>query len=64
MDQGGRDDRKVMRIMTPEEADRADREEEFDAGDANKTAHFMLQWVGTRGGLGPISETVSATVPG
>lgn len=27
MDQGSRDDRKVMRIMTPEEADRADRED-------------------------------------
>mgnify|MGYP000129582329 FL=1 len=38
--------------------------EEFEAGDANKTAHFILQWVGTRGGVGPISETISATVPG
>jgi len=38
--------------------------EEFDGTQANQTAHFILQWVGTRGGLGPISETVSATVPG
>jgi len=37
--------------------------EEFDAAQANQTAHFILQWVGTRGGLGPVSETISATVP-
>lgn len=29
---------------------------------ANQTAHFILQWAGTRGRR-PISETVSATVP-
>lgn len=38
--------------------------EEFDGSQANQTAHFILQWVGTRGGVGPISETISATVPG
>lgn len=38
--------------------------EQFDGTQANQTAHFILQWVGTRGGGGPISETVSATVPG
>jgi hypothetical protein len=38
--------------------------EEFDGTQANQTAHFILQWVDTRGGVGPISETVSATVPG
>ena len=38
--------------------------EQFDGTQANQTAHFILQWVGTRGGVGPISETVSATVPG
>lgn len=38
--------------------------EEFDGTQANQTAHFILQWVGTRGGVGPISETISATVPG
>lgn len=39
---------------------------------ANETAHFpdfigifdILQWMGKRGGVGPISEAVSATAPG
>lgn len=37
---------------------------EFDGADANATAHFIGRWVSTRGDKGPLSETVSATVPG
>lgn len=37
---------------------------EFDGDDANQTAHFIARWINTRGNPGPISETVSATVPG
>lgn len=37
---------------------------EFDGSDANATAHFIARWVSTRGDKGPLSETVSATVPG
>lgn len=37
---------------------------EFAGAQANKTAHFILRWINTRGEVGPISETVSATVPG
>ena len=35
---------------------------EYDGGDANKTAHYLLRWVNTRGEKGPWSETVSATI--
>lgn len=37
---------------------------EFDGSDANKTVHFIGRWQNTRGEHGPLSETVSATVPG
>lgn len=36
----------------------------FDGDEANQTAHFIGRWVSTRGDKGPLSETVSATVPG
>jgi len=36
----------------------------FDGSEANQTAHFIGRWQSTRGDRGPLSETVSATVPG
>jgi len=36
----------------------------FDGSEANQTAHFIARWVSTRGEAGPLSETLSATVPG
>jgi hypothetical protein len=36
----------------------------FDGSEANQTAHFIGRWVSTRGDKEPLSETVSATVPG
>lgn len=36
----------------------------FDSGEANQTAHFIGRWMSTRIEPGPLSETVSATVPG
>jgi hypothetical protein len=36
----------------------------FDGADAGKAVHFIGRWVSTRGDKGPISETVSTTVPG
>ena len=36
----------------------------FDGADGGKTAHIIGRWVSTRGEPGPISETVSATIPG
>lgn len=36
----------------------------FDGGEANQTAHFIGRWMSTRNEPGPLSETVSATVPG
>jgi hypothetical protein len=36
----------------------------FEGEDAGKTAHFIGRWVSTRGEPGPISVTVSATIPG
>ena len=36
----------------------------FDGADGGKTVHIIGRWVSTRGDAGPISETVSATVPG
>ena len=35
---------------------------EFEAGDAGKTAYYMLRWISTRGETGPWSQTVSGTV--
>ncbi len=35
----------------------------FDGADANQTAHFIGRWVSSRGEHGPLSQTVSATVP-
>lgn len=37
---------------------------DFTGAEANQTAHFIGRWVNTRGEKGPLSETVSATVPG
>lgn len=37
---------------------------EFDGADAGQTAHFIGRWVSTRGEPGPLSETLSATIPG
>jgi hypothetical protein len=37
---------------------------DYTGGDANKTAHYMLRWVNTRGEKGPWSETASATIGG
>ena len=34
----------------------------FDGADANKTAHYMLRWLSTRGEAGLWSETASATI--
>ncbi|MCL4283921.1 MAG: hypothetical protein KJZ62_02355 [Fimbriimonadaceae bacterium] len=36
----------------------------FDGSEANQTAHFIGRWMSTRNEPGPLSETVSATVPG
>ncbi len=36
----------------------------FDGSEANQTAHFFGRWMSTRNEPGPLSETVSATVPG
>ena len=36
----------------------------FDGDEANQTAHFIGRWISTRNEAGPLSETVSATVPG
>ena len=35
----------------------------YEGEDGNKTAHYMLRWVNTRGEKGPWSNTVSATIP-
>ena len=35
----------------------------FDGADGGKTVHIIGRWVNTRGEPGPISETVSATIP-
>ena len=35
---------------------------EFEAGDANKTAYYMLRWISTRAETGPWSATVSGTI--
>lgn len=37
---------------------------EYDGGDANKAAHYMLRWVNRKGETGPWSQTVSATITG
>jgi hypothetical protein len=37
---------------------------DFDGSEANQTAHFIGRWVSTRNEPGPLSETVSATIPG
>ncbi len=34
----------------------------FDGVDGNKVAHYMLRWESTRGDVGPLSETASATI--
>jgi hypothetical protein len=36
----------------------------FSGADAGKTAHFIGRWVSPRNEPGPLSETVSATIPG
>jgi hypothetical protein len=36
---------------------------QFTGADAGKTVHYLLRWVSTRGGKGPWSETISATIP-
>ena len=36
----------------------------FDGADGGKTVHIIGRWVNTKGEVGPISETVSATIPG
>lgn len=36
----------------------------FDGSEANQTVHFIGRWISTRNEPGPLSETVSATVPG
>ena len=36
----------------------------FDGADGGKTVHIIGRWVNTKGEAGPISETVSATIPG
>ncbi len=36
----------------------------FSGREANQTAHFIGRWVNRRGEAGPLSETVSATIPG
>ncbi len=35
---------------------------DFEAGDAGKTAYYMLRWISTRGETGPWSQTVSGTI--
>ena len=35
---------------------------EFEAGDAGKTAYYMLRWISTRAETGPWSATVSGTI--
>jgi hypothetical protein len=35
---------------------------DYAGTDGNKTAHYMLRWVNTRGEKGPWSETASATI--
>ena len=35
---------------------------DYPGTDGNKTAHYMLRWVNTRGEKGPWSETASATI--
>lgn len=35
---------------------------EYGGADAGQTAHYMLRWANTRGGQGPWSQTVSATI--
>ena len=35
---------------------------EFEAGDAGKTAYYMLRWISTRAEPGPWSATVSGTI--
>jgi hypothetical protein len=35
----------------------------FDGAQANQTAHFIGRWISTRNEPGPLSETLSATVP-
>ncbi|NOT00490.1 MAG: hypothetical protein HOP29_07670 [Phycisphaerales bacterium] len=35
---------------------------EYSGADGNKTAHYLLRWVSTRGDKGPWSETASATI--
>lgn len=37
---------------------------QFDGEDGSKTAHFVLRWANSKGEAGPISETISATIPG
>lgn len=37
---------------------------DFPGPEANQTAHFIGRWMSTRNEPGPLSETVSATVPG
>lgn len=37
--------------------------EEFEPGDAGVTIHYIARWMNKAGDPGPISETVSATVP-
>ncbi|MGH6629317.1 MAG: hypothetical protein ACREB3_06270, partial [Burkholderiales bacterium] len=36
---------------------------EYEPGQGNQTAHYILRWVNTKGQPGPISETISATIP-
>lgn len=37
--------------------------EEFEPGDAGVTIHYIARWMNKAGDPGPLSETVSATVP-
>jgi hypothetical protein len=37
---------------------------DYDGADGNKTAHYMLRWVNSKGESGPWSQTVSATITG
>jgi hypothetical protein len=37
---------------------------EFDPAQGGSMGHWVARWVNTRGDKGPISETVSTTVPG
>ena len=36
----------------------------FEGSDAGQTVHIIGRWINTKGETGPISETVSATIPG